>query len=325
MDIHDYAKLTPDTVLDAVESTGYLSNLRVMALNSYENRVYEVGIEESTPIIAKFYRPNRWTDAQIIEEHEFSLAIQEQEVPIVAPLSIDGETLFEHQGFRFALYPRRGGYAPEFEDLDTLFRLGQQIGRLHNVSKAKPFATRPSLSPTTFGHEARAKVLASGYLPKSLEEAYSTLTAHVLEKVDQYFTANNFTPIRLHGDCHPGNILVRPDSLYFVDLDDARMGPAVQDMWMLLSGETHAKELQFSSFMEGYEEFCEFNYQELRLIESLRSLRLLHYAAWLSSRWEDPAFPMAFPWFNTERYWSEHILELREQMAELDAPPLRKL
>ncbi len=323
MDQHDYAKLSPDTVLDAVESIGFLSDLRVLALNSYENRVYQVGIENEEPLIAKFYRPNRWSDEQIKEEHDFSLALLESEIPIVPPLVKNGSTLFEHQDFRFSLYPRRGGYAPELEDLDTLFRIGQHLGRIHAIGKAKAFEHRPTLSSKTFGHEAREFVLQHDHVPQSLRESYATLTAHLLEKVDEVFERAPFENIRLHGDCHPGNILARPDSLYFVDLDDARNGPAVQDIWMLLSGDTESKRSQLASIVEGYEEFCELNYAEFQLIEALRSLRLIHYTSWLAKRWEDPAFPIAFPWFSSERYWADHILELREQMFEMDAPSLK--
>ncbi|VUD51633.1 Stress response kinase A [Thalassocella blandensis] len=322
MDQHDYAQLSPDTVLDAVESLGFLSDLRVLALNSYENRVYQVGMEGADPIIAKFYRPNRWTDEQIIEEHAFSLALSDSEIPIISPIEKQGKTLFEHEGFRFALYPRRGGYAPELEDLDTLYRIGQQLGRLHAVGQAEPFIHRPKLDAQQFGHASRDYILANNCVPQSLRESYANSSAHILEKIDEAFANISFTSIRLHGDCHPGNILSRPDSLYFVDLDDARSGPAIQDIWMLLSGDTESKRSQLASIIEGYEEFCEFNVVEFRLIEALRSLRLLHYTAWLARRWEDPAFPIAFPWFSSERYWADHIVELREQLLEMDAKPL---
>lgn len=322
MDQHDYAQLSPDTVLDAVESIGFLSDLRVFALNSYENRVYQVGIENEEPIIAKFYRPNRWSNEQILEEHQFSLALHESEVPIIPPIVKDSVSLFEHEGYRFALYPRRGGYAPELEDLDTLYRIGQHLGRIHALGKTKTFEYRPSLDAKTFGHESRQYILDHDCAPQSLRESYESLTGHLLEKIDATFADTAYQDIRLHGDCHPGNILSRPDSLYFVDLDDARSGPAIQDIWMLLSGDTNNKVAQLGSIIEGYEEFCDIDHAEFKLIEALRSLRLIHYTAWLARRWEDPAFPIAFPWFSSERYWADHILELREQMVEMDAPPL---
>lgn len=322
LDHHDYAQLSPDTVLDAVESLGYLSDLRVLALNSYENRVYQVGLDDGEPLIAKFYRPNRWSDAQILEEHQFSHALEEAEVPIISPVIRDGQSLFEFKGYRFALYPRRGGYAPELEDLDTLYRIGQHLGRLHAIGASEPFAHRPALTAQSFGHDARAYVLDNHAVPDNLRESYASLTEHLLEKVDATFANTEFRAIRLHGDCHPGNILSRPDSLYFVDLDDARSGPAIQDIWMCLSGDLAAKRSQLAAVLEGYEEFFEFDSRELRLIEALRSLRLLHYTAWLARRWDDPAFPQAFPWFASERYWADHILELREQMVEMDAAPI---
>lgn len=318
----DYARLSPDLVLDAIESLGFLSDARVLELNSYENRVYQIGIEEKEPLIAKFYRPNRWSNDQILEEHNFSLSLQEHDIPVIPPLVKEGKSLFEYEGFRFSLYPRRGGHAPELDDLDTLHSLGQQIGRIHAVGKTMRFEHRPSINVASFGQYARDFVLNSQLLPNSLVEAYSSLSGHILEKVDAIYADVAYDEIRLHGDCHPGNILVRYDTLFLVDLDDARNGPAIQDLWMLLSGDRQQKTTQLSTIIEGYEEFCELEYRQFRLIEPLRALRMLHYCAWLAKRWSDPAFPKAFPWFNTEKYWAEHILELREQFAILDEPVL---
>ncbi|SMF52872.1 Ser/Thr protein kinase RdoA involved in Cpx stress response, MazF antagonist [Alteromonadaceae bacterium Bs31] len=324
METAPFHDLSPDRVIDAIEQLGYLSDLRVFPLNSYENRVYQFGLEDKEPIIAKFYRPNRWSDEQIFEEHSFSLALAELEIPVVPPLQNDkGETLFHFEGHRIALYPRRGGHAPDLTNLETLFRLGQHIGRIHALGKVQKFEHRPELSLQSYAIDSREYLLANDFIPATLLPAYQSLSQHLIEKMTVILESNNYTSIRLHGDCHPGNILERQDSLYLVDLDDARNGPAIQDIWMMLSGEREQKTAQLMEIIEGYEEFCEFDVRELPLIETMRTLRLMHYAAWLAKRWHDPAFPQAFPWFNTEKYWSEHILELREQMATLDEAPLK--
>ena len=319
---HPYQLLTPDLVLDAVEANGYLSDARILALNSYENRVYQVGIEGSTPLIAKFYRPERWSDAQILEEHQFTQALKELEISVVPPLAdAAGHTLRHYQGFRFALYPRQGGHAPNLDDFDALLSLGRSLGRIHALGQTQAFAARPALDVQSFGRDSYQFLLDNGFIPASLRESYHSLGADLLKGCDALFARVKYRPIRLHGDCHPGNILWR-DEPHFVDFDDARMGPAVQDLWMLLSGERDQQTAQLAELLEGYREFCDFDLAELALIEALRSLRIMHYSAWLARRWGDPAFPHHFPWFNTERYWGEHILELREQLAALNEPPL---
>ncbi|MFX1713349.1 serine/threonine protein kinase [Stutzerimonas stutzeri] len=320
---HPFDTLTPDLVLDAVESIGYLSDARVLALNSYENRVYQVGIEDETPLIAKFYRPGRWSDAAILEEHQFSLELAEHEVPVVAPLERDGSTLFEHAGFRFALFPRRGGRAPEPGNLDQLYRLGQLLGRMHAVGANRPFEHRETLGVQNFGHDSLSTLLEGNFVPRSLLPAYESVARDLLKRVEDVFASTNFTPIRLHGDCHPGNILARDDAFYLVDLDDCRMGPAVQDLWMMLAGERHERLGQLAELVDGYNEFHDFTPRELPLIEALRALRLMQYSAWLARRWDDPAFPMSFPWFGSERYWGDQVLILREQMSALQEEPLR--
>ena len=324
MDAPPYQNLTPDIVLDAVESVGYRCDGRLLALNSYENRVYQVGLEEGAPLVAKFYRPRRWSDEAIAEEHGFTRQLQELEIPVVAPLAVNGGTLFHFQGFRFALYPKRPGRAPELDDPDTLRWMGRFIGRIHALGAVATFRHRPVLTVESFGDESVAFLLDHGFIPPDLEPAYRSVAEDVLRRVRAaYARAGKVRLIRLHGDCHPGNVLWSEAGPHFVDFDDCRMGPALQDMWMLLSGDRAAMTGQLLDFLEGYEEFCDFDPAELHLLEALRTLRLLHYSAWLARRWDDPAFPAHFPWFNTQRYWQDQILALREQAALLDEPPLR--
>lgn len=315
--------LTPDTVLNALEQLGLPVDARIYPLNSYENRVYQVGLEGTEPVVVKFYRPGRWSDAQILEEHSFTAALAELDVPVVAPQPIHGATLLHCGNYRLTIFPRRGGHAPEPENLDQLYRLGQILGRVHALGRAEPFAARITLTPTTWGAASREFLMEGGFIPQSLRPAYDSVTEHLLEKVGRAFAGTDYRSLRIHGDCHPGNILCRGEDLLLVDFDDCCQGPAVQDLWMLLAGERHERETQLAALLEGYEEFTEFAPRELRLIEPLRTLRLMHYSAWLARRWDDPAFPHHFPWFNTERYWASHILTLREQMSALDEPPLR--
>ncbi len=320
---HPYETLVPDLVIDAIESMGLISDQRIFPLNSYENRVYQIGIEDQAPIIAKFYRPQRWSREAILEEHAFSLDLQNHDINIVTPTTINGTTLHEFGGFNFALFPRQGGYAPEVEVPDTLFRIGRNIGKMHALGATQTFKHRPSFSIERLGIESREFLLQSSHVPASLTEAYSTLTADLIQHMQQTWDNAPLNPIRLHGDCHLSNILWREEKAYFVDFDDCVNGPAIQDIWLLLSGDRSQQTLQLSEFVEGYEEFYEFDHRQLTLIETLRTLRMMNYAAWLARRWNDPAFPMHFPWFNTERYWSEHILELREQFSALQEPALK--
>jgi Ser/Thr protein kinase RdoA (MazF antagonist) len=318
-----YAGLTPDVMLNAIDSAGYRTDGRLLALNSYENRVYQVGIEDEKPVVAKFYRPGRWTDEQILEEHAFTLDLAAREIPAVPPLTTGGRTLHEFEGFRFAVYPRRGGRAPELDDPATLEWLGRFIGRIHAVGALAPFVHRPALDIATLGEEPREYLLGHGMVPADLTAAYRSVLDQVLAGARETFDrCGSVRRIRLHGDCHPGNVLWTGDGPHFVDFDDARNGPAVQDLWMLLSGDRAAMARQLSDVVAGYEDFHEFDRRELGLIEALRSLRLIHYSAWLARRWADPAFPAAFPWFHTTKYWQDQILQLREQVAAMQEPPL---
>ena len=325
---HPYAALTPDRILDAVESVGYRCDGRLLALNSYENRVYQVGLEEADPVVVKFYRPGRWPDEAVLEEHAFTLELAEHEIPVVPPLAgPDGRTLHRFEGFRFAVFPKRPGRTPELEDPEVLRWMGRFMGRIHAVGRTRPFLHRPVLNVETFGVRPFRFVLEGGFPPPYLETPYRTLVEDVLDRVRRCFERAGLPPdgaggIRLHGDCHPGNLLWTREGPHFVDLDDCRTGPAVQDLWMLVSGDRPAMASQMARVLEGYTRFCEFDRRELHLVEALRTLRMIHHAGWLARRWDDPAFPASFPWFGTPRYWEEQILALREQAALLDEPPL---
>lgn len=327
MSNHPYDLLTPDLVIDAVESAGYLSDARLLALNSYENRVYQVGLEDGEPLIAKFYRPERWTKVQIQEEHDYSHELLEADISVVAPLiDDDGCSLHEHAGFSFALFPRRGGYPPELDNLENLFILGRTLGRIHGVGRASKFKHRIQLSVEKMMADNMEFLLAGDFVPRDLVPAYSSLGRDLLATVDSiYGEVSSEDLIRVHGDCHVGNILWRDQTAHFVDLDDCAMAPAIQDLWMFLSGDRHRRQQQLSEVVEGYNEFCDFHPKQLRWVEALRTMRIVNYAAWLARRWEDPAFPRSFTWFNTERYWADHILELREQMSALQEEPLQLL
>ncbi|WP_221251308.1 serine/threonine protein kinase [Desulfuromonas versatilis] len=319
---HPFQSLTPSFVMDAVESRGYRCDHRVFALNSYENRVFQVGVEESAPLIAKFYRPGRWSDEQIVEEHRFCFELVERELPVVAPLAgAEGESLFHFGGFRFALFPRQGGHAPEFDNLDNLLILGRTLGRLHAFGATRPFAHRPRLDCQSFGH-ASVELISERFILPEYQANYDALTRDLLQALDELLDDGRISFLRTHGDCHAGNVLWRDGAPHFVDFDDARMAPAIQDLWMMLSGERSRQCAQLAEIVEGYDEFYDFRPSELRLVEALRALRILHHSAWLARRWDDPAFPHHFPWFNTVRYWGEHILQLREQLAALNEPPL---
>lgn len=322
-DRHPYERLTPDAIIAAVESLGRLCDRRILALNSYENRVYQVGIEDGAPLIAKFYRPGRWPEAAIREEHGFALELAADEIPMVPPMVHEGATLFEHEGFQFALFERRGGHWPELQTRTDREWMGRFLGRMHMVGRRQRFRHRERIDIQRLGGDSRDYLLDEGWIPPHLEEAYDSLTADLLEHIEAAFDeARGVAELRLHGDCHRGNILWTDTGPHFVDLDDCLTGPALQDLWMLLSGTRAEMSEQMTQLLEGYTQFCTFDRRELVLTESLRTLRMIHYAAWLARRWSDPAFPNAFPWFEEPRYWENHVLSLREQMAAIEEGPL---
>jgi len=320
---HPFSTLTPDFVLDALDSVGLIGDGRLLALNSYENRVYQAGMEDGQPLVAKFYRPERWSDAAILEEHDFVATLAGREIPVVPALRISGSTLHEYNGFRFSVFSRQGGRAPELDNRDTLEWMGRFIGRIHALGGLESYQHRPALDIQSFGVEPAEYLLAHDFIPAELLEVYRGVVALALDGVRRCFDrAGEVKTLRLHGDCHVGNVLWTDDGPHFVDFDDSRMGPAIQDLWMLLSGERAEQTRQFADLLAGYEAFCDFHPRELYLTEALRTLRLIHYSAWIARRWDDAAFPAAFPWFNTQRYWQDRILELREQIALMDEPPL---
>ncbi len=315
---HPYDRLTPDVIIAAVESLGRVSDRRILALNSYENRVYQVGIEQSPPVVVKFYRPDRWDDAAIQEEHGFALELAAAEVPVVPPLVHDGRTLFEYEQFRFALFERKGGRWPELGTRTEREWMGRFLGRIHAVGRRQRFRHRDSLDIERMGEDSRWYLLDEGWIPPHLESAYESVTEHLMEQIrDAFETAHGFATLRLHGDCHRGNVLWTDAGPHFVDLDDCIMGPAIQDLWMLLSGSRTEMGEQLGQLLEGYSQFADFDPRELILIESLRTLRMINYSAWLARRWSDPAFPAAFPWFTEPRYWENQVLALREQLAAI--------
>lgn len=327
---HPYETLTPDAVLDALASVGLYGDGRLLALSSYENRVYQVHLEDpfegASIVVAKFYRPGRWTEAQILEEHAFSAELTQAEVPAVAPLAPQGSTLHYHAGFPFSVSPRRGGRAPELDDGEVLEWIGRYLARLHTVGAKRPFEVRPALDLSTFGEEPRDWLLAHDAIPLDVQgdweracaKAFAQIATALAQAQDQ-----GVRTLRLHGDCHPGNILWTPDAgPHFVDLDDARMGPAVQDLWMLLSGDRSQRQRQLGGLLDGYEQLRDFDRNELALIEPLRTLRLVHYSAWLARRWDDPAFPINFPWFGSSDYWRGQVQMLEEQMEAMEEPAL---
>lgn len=319
-----YAGLEPGLILDAVERYGLHASGGLLAMNSYENRVYRVDIEAAAPVVVKFYRPQRWSDAAILEEHAFALELHDDEIPVVAPLhGPTGSTLELHEGFRYAVFPCQGGRPTELNTDEDFRQMGRFIARLHAVGQRELFSHRPTLSIEEFGHAPVRYLREHAVIPPELRPAYESLAADLLTGIEQVFAAvGPARRLRLHGDCHLGNVLWGEHGPHFVDLDDCRNGPAVQDLWMLLSGDRAAMMQQLGPLLEGYSQFRDFDPDELGLVEALRGLRMIHYAAWLARRWDDPAFPRAFPWFASPRFWEDHILALREQYANLSEQAL---
>lgn len=318
-----YADLSPETVLDALEAAGHRCDGRVLALNSYENRVYQIGIEDGDPVVAKFYRPGRWSDAAIREEHDFSAELAAQEIPVVAPLRTGGESLRVQHGFRYAVFPRRGGRWPELGTTADREWVGRFLGRIHGVGRAGRFHDRNRLSVDDLGRKARDFVLDGEWMPDYLAVKYAELTDTLIEEVEAQTRGWNGARVgRILGDCHRGNILWTEQGPHFVDLDDCLTGPAIQDVWMLLSGSQPEMRSELTDLLRGYEQFLPFDRAELALIEPLRALRMIHYSGWLARRWHDPAFPRAFPWFAEPRYWEEHYRALDDQLSAVQGPRL---
>ena len=321
--LHPYSTLTPALVIEALEALGHVCDGRVLALNSYENRVYQVGIEDAAPLIAKFYRPGRWPTPAILEEHEFALELAAREIPVVPPVVRSNRTLFEIGGFRYCVYPRQGGRWPELGTAADREQMGRFLARIHAVGAVRRFRHRPTLDWRASSQESAEFLLDNGWIPSHLETAYSTLADDLVNLIAQRFAESTpYRLLRLHGDCHPGNVLWTDSGPHFVDLDDCISGPAVQDLWMLLSGDLPEMTMQLEDLLKGYRDFADFDRRELRLIEPLRTMRQMHYAAWLARRWDDPAFPRAFPWFQESRYWEQHILDLREQLSAMSEAPI---
>ena len=335
---HPFTSLTPDLVLDALDTVGLRGDGRLTALSSYENRVYQVQLEDGSAVVTKFYRPGRWSDAQILEEHAFSHELMAAEIPAIGPLLLEGTSLHHFAGFAFSVSPRRGGRPPELDDGEVLEWIGRFLARIHTVGAARPFAHRPALNVAYSAIEPREWLLANERVPLDVQSTWTRLSQEAIAAISRHAclvghageSPDSIRTLRLHGDCHPGNILWTPTDVprsagpgpHFVDLDDAHTGPAVQDLWMLLSGDRQQRTHQLGALVDGYEQFRSFDRRELALIEPLRTLRLIAYSAWLARRWSDPIFPINFPWFGTSDYWQGQVQMLEEQLEAMQEDPL---
>ncbi len=316
----DFFKLTPDQVLDAIESVGLLPQAALLALNSYENRVYQFRDDDENKYVVKFYRPERWTNEQILEEHQFTFQLSDNEIPVVPPIKFNQQSLLEYSGFRFSIFESHGGRTPELEDKDTLTWLGRFIGRIHAVGESQNFKYRPELTLQSFAIESSHYLQNNDFIPSHIFAAYQAITQQLIDICQQKFEQlGDYPTIRLHGDCHPSNVLWTDKGPHFVDFDDARMGPAIQDLWMLINDASDKK--LWNHLLDGYEDFMEFDDRQFKIMEPLRTMRMIHYSAWLAKRWHDPSFKHNFPWFNSSRYWEEHILSLKEQLAIIQNTP----
>jgi Ser/Thr protein kinase RdoA (MazF antagonist) len=328
-----FAGLTPELVLDALDSVALRGDGRMLQLNSYENRVFQVFLEDGAVVVPKFYRPGRWSDEQILEEHAYATELAAQEIPVVPPLVLAASGLpgltpglrgapptlaqvaNDAGPQRFAVAARRAGRAPQLDDLAQFAWIGRFIGRIHAVGARTPFRHRKTLSVDDLGRASRQWIVDSRVVPDSLAPGWQDAADRALDAIDAAFDRTGaYNTLRLHGDCHLGNVLWSDAGPHFVDLDDAMNGPAIQDLWMLLSGDPQEAAAQRRALLSGYEDFMEFDDRELALIEPLRTLRMIHHSAWIARRWHDPAFPLAFPWFTGAAYWGQQTQQLQEQL-----------
>ncbi|WP_144393185.1 serine/threonine protein kinase [Pleionea sediminis] len=321
-DPNSFYQLDPNTILDALESIDIFAEAALLPLNSYENRVYQFRNEDNTRFVAKFYRPGRWSDEQILEEHQFSLQMVEAEIPVVPPMTIQEKTLHYYKDFRFSVFENRGGRHPNLDDKDTLTWLGRFIARIHSVGESENFNQRLSITPEAYAKQSYEFLDTEQFIPSALKESMDSVCLPLVDACFERFSRfKDIQRIRLHGDCHPSNVMWTDDGPHFVDLDDSRMGPSVQDLWMLITGSDEEKTIQQNALLDGYEEFREFDDRELHLVEALRAMRMLYYMSWLAKRWDDPSFKHNFPWFNTQRYWEDQLLNLKEQLGTLQNEP----